>query len=180
MTVPPPGMMMPPCMAGFAPPPPPCICTTTAAKMMNAGPPGILASIGSDGGSSAMSLGKSIVEDPKGAMEEKARKFNPTRSDILSKQKKGGAVDALKEDMPPEHVRKIVRGHGDMSSKKLRHNKRVYWGALKYGPSCSQQLAGEHADRNVKVRYHITGAVSSVNEIPWAIEPVFIAQWGTV
>jgi pre-mRNA-processing factor 8 len=34
--------------------------------------------------------------------------------------------------------------------------------------------------RNVKVLYHITGAISFVNEIPWAIEPVFIAQWGTM
>jgi pre-mRNA-processing factor 8 len=27
--------------------------------------------------------------------------------------------------MPPEHVRKIIRDHGDMSSKKFRHDKRV-------------------------------------------------------
>jgi hypothetical protein len=30
--------------------------------------------------------------------------------------------------------------------------------------------------RNVKVLYHITGAISFVNEVPWVIEPVFIAQ----
>jgi len=34
--------------------------------------------------------------------------------------------------------------------------------------------------RNVKVLYHITGAISFVNEIPWVIEPVFVAQWGTM
>ena len=34
--------------------------------------------------------------------------------------------------------------------------------------------------RNVKVLYHITGAISFVNEIPWVIEPVFTAQWGTM
>lgn len=30
--------------------------------------------------------------------------------------------------MPPEHVRKIIRDHGDMSSRKFRHDKRVYLG----------------------------------------------------
>lgn len=45
-----------------------------------------------------------------------------------------GFVDVFKEDMPPEHVRKIIRDHGDMSSKKFRHDKRVYLGALKYVP----------------------------------------------
>jgi hypothetical protein len=34
--------------------------------------------------------------------------------------------------------------------------------------------------RNVKVLYHITGAITFVNEIPWVIEPVYLAQWGTM
>lgn len=34
--------------------------------------------------------------------------------------------------------------------------------------------------RDVKVLYHITGAITFVNEIPWVIEPVYIAQWGYV
>ncbi|KAF7244228.1 Pre-mRNA-processing-splicing factor 8 [Varanus komodoensis] len=34
--------------------------------------------------------------------------------------------------------------------------------------------------RDVPVLYHITGAISFVNEIPWVIEPVYIAQWGYV
>lgn len=28
--------------------------------------------------------------------------------------------------------------------------------------------------------YHITGAITFVNEIPWVIEPVYTAQWGTM
>ena len=32
--------------------------------------------------------------------------------------------------------------------------------------------------RDVQVLYHITGAITFVNEIPWVIEPVYIAQWG--
>ena len=43
-------------------------------------------------------------------------------------------VETQKEEMPPEHLRKIIRDHGDMSSKKFRHDKRVYLGALKYVP----------------------------------------------
>jgi len=30
--------------------------------------------------------------------------------------------------MPPEHVRKIVKNHGDMTNRKFRHDKRVYLG----------------------------------------------------
>jgi hypothetical protein len=30
--------------------------------------------------------------------------------------------------------------------------------------------------RHVKVIYHITGAITFVNEVPWVIEPVYIAQ----
>lgn len=34
--------------------------------------------------------------------------------------------------------------------------------------------------RHVKVIYHITGAITFVNEIPWVIEPVYMAQWGSM
>jgi len=34
--------------------------------------------------------------------------------------------------------------------------------------------------RDVRVLYHITGAITFVNEIPWVIEPVYISQWGYV
>ena len=34
--------------------------------------------------------------------------------------------------------------------------------------------------RTVKVLYHITGAISFVNEVPWVIEPLYIAQWSTM
>lgn len=32
----------------------------------------------------------------------------------------------------------------------------------------------------MKVLYHITGAITFVNEIPKVIEPVYTAQWGTM
>ena len=34
--------------------------------------------------------------------------------------------------------------------------------------------------KEVKVLYHITGAISFVDEVPLVIEPVYIAQWGTM
>ena len=42
--------------------------------------------------------------------------------------------------MPAEHVRKIVKDHGDMSSKKFKADKRVYLGALKYVPHAVYKL----------------------------------------
>ena len=35
-------------------------------------------------------------------------------------------------------------------------------------------------ERTVKVLYHITGAITFVNETPKVIEPVYTAQWGTM
>lgn len=55
-------------------------------------------------------------------------------------KRKFGYVEPQKEDMPPEHVRKIIKDHGDMSSKKFRHDKRVYLGALKYMPHAVLKL----------------------------------------
>ncbi|KAI3836686.1 hypothetical protein MKW92_024921 [Papaver armeniacum] len=98
-------------------------------------------------------------------LEEKARK-------------KFGFVDTQKEDMPPEHVRKVIRDHGDMSSsKKYRQDKRVYLGALKFIPHAVYKLLENmpmpwEQVRDVKVLYHITGAITFVNEIPWVVEPI--------
>ena len=57
-----------------------------------------------------------------------ARKWQQLQSKRYAEKRKFGFVDAMKEDMPPEHVRKIIRDHGDMSSRKFRHDKRVYLG----------------------------------------------------
>lgn len=37
-------------------------------------------------------------------------------------------------------MRKIIRDHGDMSSRKFRHDKRVYLGALKFVPHAVYKL----------------------------------------
>lgn len=73
------------------------------------------------------------------------------------------------------------RDHGDMSSKKYRHDKRVYLGALKFIPHAVYKLLENmpmpwEQVRDVKVLYHITGAITFVNEIPWVVEPIYLAQ----
>ena len=57
-----------------------------------------------------------------------AQKWQQLQSKRFAEKRKFGFVDAQKEDMPPEHIRKIIRDHGDMSSRKYRHDKRVYLG----------------------------------------------------
>ncbi|OBZ65600.1 hypothetical protein A0H81_14383, partial [Grifola frondosa] len=52
----------------------------------------------------------------------------------------GGFVAMWKQDLPPEHVRKIIRDHGDMSNCKFRNDKRVRLGALKYVPHAIMKL----------------------------------------
>jgi pre-mRNA-processing factor 8 len=119
------------------------------------------------------------------ALEQKARKWRQLNGKRYSDKRKFGYVEAQKEDMPPEHVRKIIKDHGDMSSRKFRHDKRVYLGALKYVPHAVLRLLENmpmpwEQVRDVSVLYHITGAISFVNEIPLVIEPLYIAQWGTM
>ncbi|KAJ0680789.1 putative PRO8NT domain, pre-mRNA-processing-splicing factor 8 [Helianthus annuus] len=72
-----------------------------------------------------------------------------------------------------------------MSSKKYRHDKCVYLGALKFVPHAVFKLLENmpmpwEQVRDVKVLYHITSAVTFVNEIPWVVEPIYLAQWGTM
>ncbi|MCP9259169.1 Pre-mRNA-processing-splicing factor 8 [Dirofilaria immitis] len=122
---------------------------------------------------------------PENILEEKARKWKQLQSKRYAEKRKFGFVDSQKEDMPPEHVRKIIRDHGDMTSRKYRHDKRVYLGALKYMPHAVLKLLENmpmpwEQIRDVKVLYHITGAITFVNEIPRVIEPVYMAQWGTM
>lgn len=57
-----------------------------------------------------------------------ARKWQLLQAKRYSEKRKFGFVEAQKEDMPPEHVRKIIRDHGDMTHRKFRNDKRVYLG----------------------------------------------------
>ena len=139
---------------------------------------------GGPGMTNQPNLGQSgVLSEEK--LQEKARKWQQLQAKRYAEKRKFGFVDAQKEDMPPEHIRKIIRDHGDMSSRKYRHDKRVYLGALKYMPHAVLKLLENmpmpwEQIRDVNVLYHITGAISFVNEIPWVIEPVYLAQWGSM
>jgi pre-mRNA-processing factor 8 len=72
-------------------------------------------------------------------LAEKARKWREHQARrYASGQKSRETVQ--KAPMPPEHVRKIVKDHGDMSVKKFERDKRVYLGALKYVPHALMKL----------------------------------------
>ncbi|KAI9009393.1 pre-mRNA-processing-splicing factor 8 [Phycomyces nitens] len=118
-------------------------------------------------------------------LNDKAKKWQQLQNKRYGEKRKFGFIEHEKADMPPEHLRKIIKDHGDMSAKKFRHDKRIYLGALKYVPHAVLKLLENmpmpwEQVREVSVLYHITGAITFVNEIPWVIEPVYIAQWGTM
>jgi pre-mRNA-processing factor 8 len=118
-------------------------------------------------------------------LQEKAKKWRMMAQKKFGEKRKFGYVEAQKEIIPPEALRKIIKDHGDMSCKKYRQDKRVYLGALKYVPHAVFKLLENmpmpwEQVRNVKVLYHITGAITFVNEIPKVIEPIYTAQWATM
>jgi pre-mRNA-processing factor 8 len=119
-------------------------------------------------------------------------KFAPKKKEWLRRQRqrfgekrKTGFIETQKADMPPEHLRKIIRDIGDVSQKKFSSDKRSYLGALKYMPHAVLKLLENmpmpwEATRNVKVLYHVNGCLTLVNEVPRVIEPIFHAQWAVM
>ncbi|KAF4739588.1 pre-mRNA-splicing factor 8, partial [Perkinsus olseni] len=190
--VPPPGMMPPgfpapppppPGMAGMMPPPPPGFPMPPPPAMMAGVPTG--APVPMQG---VLPGGKSRED----IMDEKARKWQALNQKRYSDKRRFGGAQAggpmgaeQKPDMPPETIRKIIKDHGNMSQKKFRHDKRVYLGALKYVPHAVYKLLENmpmpwEQAREVSVVYHNTGAISFVADVPRVIEPVYVAQWGTM
>lgn len=101
----------------------------------------------------------------------------------FGEKRKGGFVQTQKADMPPEHLRKIVKDIGDVSQKKYTNDKRSYLGALKFMPHAVMKLLENmpmpwESAREVKVLYHVNGCLTLVNEIPRVIEPVFFCAVG--
>ncbi len=126
------------------------------------------------------------------SLEEKSKRWAKLQSKRYSHRRRFAALNASgtglaasqKELLPPEHVRKILADHGDMSSKRYSSDKRIYLGALKYVPHAvfklleNMPMPWENV-KTVPVLYHVTGAISFVNEVPKVIEPVYLAQWGS-
>lgn len=119
-----------------------------------------------------------LAERKKLWIRTQKRKFGETRG------KGKSLVHSTKPDMPPEHLRKVIKDHGDLSTKRAATDKRSYLGALKFIPHAVLKLLENMPQpweqvREVKVLYHITGALTFVNETPRVIEPVYTAQWAT-
>ncbi|KAK3494308.1 pre-mRNA processing splicing factor 8 [Neurospora hispaniola] len=116
---------------------------------------------------------------------QKKKEWLRTQRNRFGEKRKGGFVETEKADMPPEHLRKIVKDIGDVSQKKYTSDKRSYLGALKFMPHAVLKLLENmpmpwEAAREVKVLYHVNGCLTLVNEIPRVIEPVFFAQWASM
>ena len=147
---------------------------------MAAPPPGFLGTTAVPGRSphEGMLVGDQLAAKARRWRQSQSRKFGVRRG-------KTAFVDTGKQDLPPEHVRKIVKDHGDMSNRKFRAEKRVHLGALKYVPHAMMKLLENipmpwEQVREVPVLYHVTGAITFVNEVPRVIEPVYHAQWATM
>ncbi|KAK4863629.1 hypothetical protein LT330_002407 [Penicillium expansum] len=116
---------------------------------------------------------------------QKKNEWLRTQRNRFGEKRKAGFVETQKADMPPEHLRKIVRDIGDVSQKKFTNEKRSYLGALKFMPHAVLKLLENmpmpwESAREVKVLYHVNGCLTLVNETPRVIEPVFHAQWATM
>jgi hypothetical protein len=71
--------------------------------------------------------------DPQQAkFDQKKKEWLRIQKNRFGEKRKKGYVDTQKVDMPPEHLRKIVRDIGDVSQKKFSADKRAYLGALKF------------------------------------------------
>lgn len=113
---------------------------------------------------------------------QKKKEWLRSQRNRFGDKRKSGFVQTQKADMPPEHLRKIVKDIGDVSQKKYTNDKRSYLGALKFMPHAVLKLLENmpmpwESAREVKVLYHVNGCLTLVNEIPRVIEPVFFAQW---
>ncbi|KAL3474204.1 NUC071 domain-containing protein [Aspergillus californicus] len=157
-------------MASLPPPPPPGWGASAPPSMPLAPPP----------------PGYHPPADPTVAkFAQKKTEWLRTQRNRFGEKRKGGFVESQKADMPPEHLRKIVRDIGDVSQKKFSNEKRSYLGALKFMPHAVLKLLENmpmpwESTREVKVLYHVNGCLTLVNETPRVIEPVFHAQWATM
>merc|ERR1719440_2724830 len=117
-------------------------------------------------------------------LDEKARKWQTLNTKRYGERRRFQGTDQ-KDEMPPEHLRKLIKDHGDMTSRKFRHDKRVYLGALKYVPHAVYKLLENmpmpwEQVRNCKTIYHTTGAITFCADVMKVVEPVYLAQWGAM
>lgn len=73
-------------------------------------------------------------------LEAKAKKWRQLQAKRYNEKRKFGFIEQRKTEYPPEVIRKIISDHGDMSSRKFRHDKRIYLGSLTYMPHAVLKL----------------------------------------
>ncbi|KAJ5287727.1 hypothetical protein N7478_003413 [Penicillium angulare] len=156
-------------MASLPPPPPPGWGAASSAMPMAPPPPGF----------------QPLADPTVAKFAQKKHEWLRTQRSRFGEKRKGGFVETQKADMPPEHLRKIVKDIGDVSQRKFTNEKRSYLGALKFMPHAVLKLLENmpmpwESAREVKVLYHVNGCLTLVNETPRVIEPVFHAQWATM
>ncbi|RVD87059.1 uncharacterized protein DFL_005307 [Arthrobotrys flagrans] len=162
-------------MAGLPPPP------GWSGPMMAGAPPGPSVPL-----TAPPPPGYRPTADPQAVkLEQKKKEWLRTQKSRFGEKRKGGFVETQKSDMPPEHLRKIVKDIGDVSQKKFSADKRAYLGSLKYMPHAVLKLLENmpmpwESQRDVRVLYHVNGCLTLVNEVPRVIPPVFEAQWATM
>jgi pre-mRNA-processing factor 8 len=49
------------------------------------------------------------------ALDQKSRKWQSINNKRFSEKRKAGYVQQAKSNMPPEHLRRIIKDHGDLS-----------------------------------------------------------------
>lgn len=118
-------------------------------------------------------------------LKEKAKRWQQLNAKKYGEKRKFGYQETTKPDLAPEHVRKIIKDHGDMSSRKFRHDKRVYLGALKYIPHAVLKLLENmpmpwQQIHYVPIIYHITGAITFVNQVRASVRPMSSHEPGTL
>lgn len=103
-------------MASLPPPPPPGYHGMTSGAPLQPPPPGY----------------RPPADPTASKFEQKKKEWLRIQKNRFGEKRKKGYVDTQKVDMPPEHLRKIVRDIGDVSQKKFSADKRAYLGALKF------------------------------------------------
>lgn len=143
-----PGGPLPPLMMMRGPPPPPHFQPPPPPPHGAPGGGGARPGGGADSSDDAdMGTGAGAAPAPRAspeeaALEEKARRWAKLNAARYADKRKVGMVDTQKADMPPEHLRKIIRDHGDMSAKKFRCGAMRPRPRLRRGPPPSTRKRG--------------------------------------
>lgn len=97
-------------------------------------------------------------------------------------KKKVSSKTGSQMELPPGHLRQIIKSHGDFLHRKFAGQKRLAIGGMKYAPHAILKLFENmpmpwEEKRKVKVLYHVAGVLTFINEVPRVVPPLYIAQW---